>query len=156
MDKIISENKKLNKNVEKNEKEITQLKEEIERLLNSSSLSHSDKKHIDDFKGTHEVKSFNTTIYTDPDSTSGNFKSEQYCVIAGAYKTVKNAKLGQKILKREIDLDTYLIKKPGSSFYFIATDFFDNTKDVTNEHKRLKDLHIETIINGKTWVYKAK
>ncbi len=156
MDKVISENKKLNKNIKRNENDITLLKEEIERLQHSSKLNHSDKKHIDDFKATHEVKSFNTTMYTDPDSTSDGFKSEQYCVIAGAYKTVKNAKLGQKILKREINLDTYLIKNPGSSFYFIATDFFDNTKDVTEEHKRLKALHIETIINGKTWVYKAK
>ena len=158
MDQLKSDNKKLNQQIDKNNAEITQIKEEVNRLKNSSRLSIEDEEQIFDFKKEHEVKSFgNKTSYNySTDSANSNFKSEQYCVIVGAYKEIKNAKLGQKILKRELELQTYIIKKPGSSFYFIATDFLDNATDIKKEHKRLKGLGIEELIIGKTWVYKAE
>ncbi len=154
VDQLVSDNKKLSKTIQNNQKEIIQLKEEIDRLKKTSIISPSEQKDIEDFKKQHEVKSFSENQNTDSVTTS--FNKDQYCVIVGAYKTIKNAKLGQKILKREIGLQTYLIKKPKSSFYFIATDFFDNLKDVNAEYKRLKSLNIEKLINGKAWVYKAE
>lgn len=156
MDQLKSENKKLNKQLEKNNADITEMKEEIIRLKNSSNISKADQEIIDNFKKDHEVKSFGEKTYNSSDKTNNSFKSEQYCVIVGAYKEIKNAKLGQKILKRELSLQTYLIKKPGSSYYFIATDFLDNADDIKKEHKRLKELGIDELINGKTWVYKAE
>lgn len=152
-DMLKNENEKLRVELDSSKKDIQKLKDELEKLKSSSSLSSTEEKQIEEFRAKHEVKSFNTSNFYDSDST---FRNEQYCVIAGAYKTVENAKLGQEILKREINLDTYLIKKPSSSFYFIATDFFDNMKDVTDEHKRLKALNIDKLINGATWVYKAE
>jgi len=154
IDNLISENKTLNSTIQTNKKQISSLKEEIDRLKKSSFRTPSDEKQIEQFKKTHEVKSFSGNDH--PDSTNSSFNQTQYCVIVGAYKTIKNAKLGQKILKREIDLKTYLIKKPGSSFYFIATDFFDNLKEVNAEYKRLKSLNVEKLINGKAWVYSTK
>ena len=156
MDQLKSDNKKLNQQIDKNNEDITKMKEEIIRLKNTSNISKADQEIIDNFKKEHEVKSFNTTSFNDNDSSNANFKSDKYCVIAGAYKEIKNAKLGQKILKRELKLQTYLIKKPGSSYYFIATDFLDNATDIKKEHERLKSLGIEKLIKGTTWVYKAE
>jgi len=155
MDQLKSENKKLNNEIEKNNADITNMKEEIIRLKNSSNISNADQEIIDNFKKDHEVKSFGSNV-SYSDSVNKSFNKEQYCVIVGAYKEIKNAKLGQKILKRELDLKTYLIKKPGSSYYFIATDFLDNAEEIKKEHKRLKKLGIEELINGTTWVYKAE
>lgn len=154
IDKLTSDNKKLSHNIKKNNRDITNLKEEVDRLKKSATLSQSNQSDVDKFKKEHEVKSFSNKFSSD--SVIHQFDKEQYCVIVGAYKTIKNAKIGQKILKREINLKTYLIKKPGSSFYFIATDFFDNLNDVKTEYKRLKSLNIEKLINGEVWVYKAK
>jgi len=151
IDLLKSDNKQLSKEIKTNDADITELKEEIGRLKNWSELSAEDEKVIDKFKEQHEIKSFNNTA-----SINSSFKSEQYCVIVGAYKEIKNAKLGQKILKRELNLQTYLIKKPGSLYYFIATDFFDNAEDIKKEHKRLKKMGIEKYINGNSWIYKAE
>lgn len=149
IDNLISENKTLNSTIQNNKKQISSLKEEIDRLRNSSFHTPSDEKEIEQFKNTYEVKSFSSN------EPNVSFQT-QYCVIVGAYKTIKDAKLGQNILKREINLNTYLIKKPGSSFYFIATDFFDNINEVNAEYKRLKSLNVEKLINGKAWVYRPK
>ncbi len=154
VDQLVSDNKKLKKTIQGNQKEITRMKEEIDRLKKSSVISPVEQNDIEQFKQEHEVKTFGTNQNTD--SATAGFNQEQYCVIVGAYKTIKNAKIGQKILKREINLQTYLIKEPGSSFYFIATDFFDDFKDVKAEYKRLKGLNVGKFINGNVWVYKAK
>ena len=151
IDLLKSDNKQLSKEIRTNDADITELKEEIGRLKNWSELSAEDVKVIGEFKEQHEIKSFNNT-----DSINNSFKSEQYCVIVGAYKEIKNAKLGQKILKRELNLQTYLIKKTGSIYYFIATDFFNNAKDIKKEYKRLKKMGIEKYINGNSWIYKAE
>jgi len=152
MDKLKNKNQELNKEIVKNNKEILEMKEEITRLKNWSELTPEDQKVVEEFKKEHEVKSFELSS----SEVNNSFKSNKYCVIAGAYKNLKNAKLGQKILKRELNLQTFIIKKPNSKFYFVATDFFDNTKDIKKEHERLKKMGIDKLINGATWVYKVK
>ena len=133
-----------------NAKIALQMVELEHKIEDAKQLHHYE--DVEEFKKEHEVKSFALSA----SEVNNSFKSNNYCVIAGAYKKLENAKLGQRILKRELNLQTYIIKKPNSKFYFVATDFFDNTKEIKKEHKRLKKMGIDKLINGATWVYKVE
>ncbi|MBP7076184.1 MAG: PorP/SprF family type IX secretion system membrane protein [Bacteroidales bacterium] len=79
--------------------------------------------------------------------------SGQYCVIVGAYRDINYAKQGQKILQREINLETTLIREETGNFYFICSNFFDSKQEVQAEKERLHLLNIEDYIVGKPWTY---
>ena len=159
IDKIVYENKVLKNKINDSEKEITVLKEEVERLKKTMVLSETDKKEIEEFKQLYEVKVSDLKVNESKINNSDSleiYQTNKFNVIVGAYKTIKNAKLGQIVLQREFDLKTYIIKNDESTFFFIATNEFDQIKDVKKEFKRLKKIGVEKLIMGDIWVYKAK
>lgn len=162
IDKITYENNVLKKEIKKNNEEITALKEEIDRFKELIALTAEEQREIEQFKEKYEVKIEDNRQVTDtgsnsviPDSSEFS-ENKELKVIVGAYKTIKQAKLGQQVLMREYGLETFIIKDPESSFYFIAFDKFKQYDDINKEFNRLKKMGIEKTVNGNIWLYKAR
>jgi len=158
LDKIIYENKVLKDKIEQNEEEITALKEEVGRLKKNTVFSEEDIQELESFKDQYELTPEDISILKKDEPEDSEITeihhNNKYNVIVGAYKTIKNAKLGQQILMREFNLKTFILKNPNSSFFFIATKEFEHIEGVSEEHKRLKKLGVEEVVNGDIWVYK--
>lgn len=183
LDRIEYENKKMQDEIEKNENQINDLKEEIELLKEKAALSDEDRKLLEDVKNKYELDDTELKEHiennkqneqsdeieiNDSDSKENN-KSDnnvadnqleksnnyhgKYCVIVGAYSTIENAKAGQQILRREINLETTIVLESTGKFYFICSDFFNSPEDVYNEKLRLDQLNIHKYIVGKPWTY---
>lgn len=174
IDEILYKNAELQKEMDRNSREINSLKEEIERFKNDAKLSPEDLELLRNVKDKYEYPdNKNNDINTNdeilksgnnqsPDSiiiinSSQHFDTESeikgYCVIVGAYRTLESAKEGQKILIRELDLKTTILQDSAKYFYFICSGVFENPKAVVNEKIRLNELNVERFIVGRPWTY---
>ncbi len=155
IDKLKSENETLNRKVEKNETTITGLKEEIERLKkaavneNDSNLSRIIASHLANLDkvektddGDKKVEDINDQVFKD-----------KYYVVMGVYYNLKDAISFQKILEREIDLETGVFQRDDGKYFFVYSKGLNNKDEVKNEFKRLKKLNIEKYTYGHIWVY---
>ncbi len=165
IDKIKYENTILKNKIEtsqrevvNNKKEITGLKEEIKRLKKSMEFTEDEIHSLETFKEKHKLKpvaiqELKENAKKDSSEVESNNK---FNVIVGAYKTLKDAKLGQKVLEREFNLTTFVLKNPESHFYFLATKKYDHFDGVNEEHQRLIELGVEKMVTGNIWVYKVQ
>ncbi len=172
LDELLYNNSELEEKIEKNTREINSIKEEIDNLKNDAKLSEEDleilkkiqEKHDsqDNYEyGTENLNSSmqednnNNILHYNNDTTNYDIiKDNINChLIVGAYRNIENAKIGQKILLREINLKTTIIQDAAKYFYFISSGTFDNQSDILDEKQRLHQLNIENYIIGFPWVY---
>ncbi len=148
MEELELENEKLKKEIKKNEDAIKNQKEEIDRLENNYK---KDEKEIEEI-----IKRYR---YTENKSDSVEIedidKDKSFYVIVGAYLNIDDVKLLQKILKREIKLNTRVIARNDNKYYFVYTNKYKTKDEAVSEIKRLYKLNIKDLINGKIWMYRS-
>jgi type IX secretion system PorP/SprF family membrane protein len=83
-------------------------------------------------------------------------KENTFYVIVGAYLNLADAKFFQKVLEREIGLQTLVFAREDGKYYFVYTRQVKNNDEVNREMKRLKRLKIDNYINGNCWIYGEK
>ncbi len=69
---------------------------------------------------------------------------------------IDDVKLLQKILRREIKLNTRVIARNDKKYYFVYTNKYKTRKQAVSEIKRLYKLKIKNLINGRIWMYKSE
>lgn len=155
-------------------KKLSEQKEEIERL---KTIYNRDEKQIEEIikkyqyiSDTSKVTNNETTNDNSSDTAkendnNNNTKTEKdeniqkksegdFYVVVGAYLNVSDVKLLQKILKREIDLNTKIIASENGKYYFVYSDKFEDAKEAQKEISKLYKSGISPLINGKLWIYK--
>lgn len=174
IDEIRYQNSEIQKKLDKNSHEINSLKEEIQKFKNKAILNPKDLETLQNIRNKHEyqdihnfdidIENQNNSIQKNGINDDFNFKNDStilnreiktysYYLIVGAYRNLTNAKEGQKILIREIDLKTTVIQDSAKYFYFVCSGVFDTPKDIIKEKKRLNKLNIEEYIIGRPWTY---
>lgn len=150
--------------------EIERLQQENERLVKQQALNDSlvknQKVEIDKLKevflkdkdAVDRIKEKYIVRETEVDSLvsvskMNNEESKRIYVIVGAYLTLADAKLFQKILEREIGLQTLIFEREDGRYYFVYTRQVKSSDEVKKEFKRLKRLNIDSYINGNLWLY---
>lgn len=161
-DFLKNKNDELIKEVEQNKKDLEKMKEDIVEMKQSSGLSEEDRLMLMKLKSDFEVdekeleKLANREEKDKDQIPNAKFGSYDYCVIVGAYNNVENAKVGQKILKKEFGLETTIIAKEDGKYMYLCSDFFQTPEEVKAEFERLKKLNIEKYIIGTPWIYHSK
>lgn len=79
-----------------------------------------------------------------------------YYLVVGALRTVENAKLFQRILKREAGLDTRVIQNAGATWYFVYTEEMSSLRDAIDKVGTLRNSKAQPFIIGNPWVYKLE
>jgi type IX secretion system PorP/SprF family membrane protein len=160
--------KNLKKQSQEQYQEIERLQQENERLVKQQALRDSmvanqkaeidhlksiftkDKDEVDKIKGKYEIKE------TEIDSVASSSTTKSFYVIIGAYLTMADAKFFQKILERELGLQTLVFEREDGKYYFVYTRQVKSQDEANREFKRLSKLNISPLINGNIWIYGEK
>lgn len=133
--------------------EMAELQKEIEGLKNSQDeLKANSEIESKLSQLEHEIEVLKSgSVITSPDDTDP--KIDKFYVVAGAYFRIDDAKLLQKILKREMNMDTRVVSRSDRRFFFVVTKEVKTNTEAQDEMKRLKVLGIKKYINGNLWIY---
>ncbi len=85
--------------------------------------------------------------------TDEAMQEKQHYMVLGAYYKVADAKIFQKILEREADLETNITTSDNGRYYFVYSKIVTSRKEANAEFKRLTDMDIQKYINGNLWIY---
>ncbi|GAA5042236.1 hypothetical protein GCM10011506_44480 [Marivirga lumbricoides] len=145
IDQLQQSNEVLKKEVEQNKETIQNQKEEIDEL---KKVRQEDLEEIE--KIIEKVK------VGEQETGESEGEERKYYAIVGAFKTLKYAKLFQKILLRELNLETSVVQSQrisGVNYFFIYTnshvDFLEAQKEINN----LSRMDSKGIIIGNPWIY---
>jgi len=83
-------------------------------------------------------------------------KSQAYYVVLGAYFSLADAKFFQKVLEREIGLQTMVITREDGKYFFVYSKQLKNKNELNLELRRIKKMKIEKYIDGNIWIYGDK
>lgn len=142
IDKLTSKN-------DLNQKAITELKEEIERL--KAFRPPEDNREFEDFITKHKVSLDDIDLEIDTqkiETLSEVTGASEYYVIVGAYYKLEHTKLLQQILKRELNLSTRVFQRQDSKYFFVYTTGFDNKEEIKKELERLEKMQITKYVSG--------
>ena len=146
IERLQQENEHLVKQQALRDSMVANQKAEIDHL---KSIFTKDKDEVDRIRGKYEVKE------TDIDSLATS-NSKSFYVIIGAYLTLADAKFFQKVLEREIGLQTLVFEREDGKYYFVYSRQVKSRDEANREFKRLLKMKIETLINGNVWIYGEK
>ena len=151
IEKLQQENERLVKQLANTEDKLSNQKEELERL---KEIFEKDKGEMLRVKEKYEIDiSEIDSIENSNDSISSQ---KDYYIILGAYLTLADAKFFQKILERELGLQTLVFEREDSKYFFVYTKKVHSRDDVNKEFRRLKRMNIGEFINGNLWIYGEK
>lgn len=150
IEKLQLENSRLVKQVASAENKISDQKQELEQL---KDIFNKDKKEVQKIKEKYEVDLSQIDSLKQNDSI--DHKKEFY-VIVGAYLTIADAKFFQKILERELGLQTLVFEREDNKYFFVYSRKVSSKEEATREFKRLKKMNLTEYINGNIWVYGEK
>ncbi len=155
-DKNLNEDiKQLRYMLESQGEEIDRLKQENEEIKRKQELYSIDNSKIDSLIALRAHR-----INTIPDvkvmeENAKDSTPQAYYVIVAAGQDLLGFKDFQKLLLRELSLETSLMPFEGNStYYFLYTGHFVKPEDAQAEVKRLRKMKINNYIIGEVWVYK--
>ena len=144
---VQQENDGLKEQLNNNKKELLKQKGEIQRL---NSLLEQNKANLDEI-----MKKFMVNIEDElPEEVENKLEEKAYHVIVGAYFKLEDAKFFQKILQRELSLDTRVYEREDGKYFFVYTTTVADKNELSKEVKRLKKINISEYINGNIWIAK--
>lgn len=144
-------------------KEVEELKEQVEGLQKEmealksgqTKVESSDNGELEEKinKLEEEIEVLKTGKVVNADDSNTDPSIDKYYVVTGAYFNVEDAKLLQKILKREMNMDTRVVSRADRKFFFVVSKEVSTNDEAQAEMKRLKESGIGKYINGNTWIY---
>ena len=146
IERLQQENEQLVKQQALRDSMVANQKAEIDHL---KSIFAKDKYQVDKIKEKYEVKESDLDSMATADSKS-------FYVIIGAYLTLADAKFFQKILEREIGLQTLVFEREDGKYYFVYSRQVKSREEANREFKRLIKMNINSYINGNVWIYGEK
>ena len=136
------------------EKRVRELEQQVEDYHKNDSANSDEALN-------NKVQQLEAEIGLLKSSISENSKEEtnenggSFHVVTGSYFNSEDAKSLQKILKRELDLDTRIVSRSDRKFFFVITKQLIEDQAAQDEMKRLKEIGIHKYINGNLWIYQA-
>ncbi len=85
--------------------------------------------------------------------TNDSLQTRHYYVVVGSYFKLADAKVFQKILEREINMETKITTSDDGKYYFVYTRTIDSKSAANNEFSRLTRMNIQKYISGNLWIY---
>lgn len=148
IDQLQQSNEVLKKEVEQNKETIQKQKGEIEELRKASQQDLAEiEKVIEEVK----VKEAGTA--------ENNKEVRKYFTVVGAFKTLEYAKKFQKILLRELNMETSVVQSQrisGKNYFFICTNSYVDFQQAQEEINNLSKMDSKDIIIGNPWIYQMK
>lgn len=152
IDELEQENRRLSKLIKDNQDGISNLKEEVDRL-NQDYITNKDT--IESIIEKYRYKGPIDKNEIEAEDEIGHTNPSDYYVIVGTQLKIDNAKLLQKVLKREKKQETKIISREDDKFFFVYTNKFNTRKEAVKEILRLKKLKIDHLVFGNIWIYKS-
>ncbi len=136
---------------EDQQKELDQYKEIIDLQLKEMQFLrneyHSFETELDSLKSGVEYRQ-NPKTEEAPDS--------DYYLIVGAFRKIENAKLFQKILKRDAGLATWVIQNNRQSWYLIYSEQIEDLSTTNEKINQLENGAAQHLILGTPWVFEKE
>jgi type IX secretion system PorP/SprF family membrane protein len=151
IDKLQQENERLVKQLANTEDKLTNQKQELDKL---KEIFEKDKYEMTKVKEKYEVD-INEIDSLESISDSAKTQKDFYMIV-GAYRTLADGKLFQKILERELGLQTLIFEREDNKYYFVYTQKVHSREEANKEYRRLKRMNIGQYINGNVWIYGEK
>ncbi len=92
-------------------------------------------------------------LQANPDDTTSTASGPYYLVV-GALRNLDDAKLFQRILKREAGLDTKVTQSASGTWYFVYAQEMSQLENANGLIKELMDSKAKPFIIGVPWIYK--
>lgn len=146
LDQLQQGNEVLKTEVQQNKEIINKQKEEIDELRKTLKEDQEEIRRVID-----QVK-----VSEEPENLTGN--GEYYAVI-GAFKTLKYAKIFQKVIQRELQTATSVVQSrriSGVDYYFVYTKSFSHFREAQSEINRLSKQDSKGLISGNPWIYELE
>ncbi|WP_258100484.1 PorP/SprF family type IX secretion system membrane protein [Marinoscillum pacificum] len=141
IDALAQQNEQVSNQLSRTERQLRTQNQEIERLREVVETYQSDlKKTIEELQAKPD----------DIDQLQG------YYVVVGALHKMENAKIFQKVMKREANLDTRLVQNANKTWYFIYSDNTDSVKEALQKLEVIKSGPAMPFIIEEPWIYKKE
>ncbi len=124
-----------------------------ERLLRTQSVELDRLRQVVD-SYQQDLQTAIETLKADENDTT--FQEDGYYVVVGAVRAFDDAKVFQRILKREADLDTKIVQNTNRSWYFIYSHTTDSVSQALRELKEIKEGPAMPFIIEIPWIYKKE
>lgn len=144
LDALKQENEQLTQQVEENTESLSRKIEELEQLKSSVE---KDKELLMEMIRTSKV---NIDDLEERDSNS------DYYIVVGAFRVLSHAKALQKIMIRQLDLQTSIVSKSNNSWFLVYTRKVHTRKEAQAELKTLNRKKVSVLIQGNAWIYKPE
>lgn len=150
IERLQQENQRLVKQQALNDSLVANQKAEIDLL---KSIFSKDRVEVERAREKYEIKE------SDIDSialVNNENKTKNFYVIVGSYLTLADAKFFQKILEREVGLQTLVFEREDGKYYFVYSRQVKSQAEANREFKRLKKMNLDPFVNGNFWIYGEK
>ena len=135
------------------EDKIAQLELDIKVLKDDNVVESNAENLKDQTKVPSEEMNASKSISNVNNSRNEELATDKFYVVTGAYFLIDDAKLLQKILLRELNLQTQVVSRPDRKYFFVVSKEVISNEEAQEEMKRLNSLQIKKYINGNPWVY---
>ena len=153
IERLTDENKQLKEKVDSTYEDVQYQKEEIRKL---KDIYKKDEGQINQVINKYQI----SLEELDSLDFSESSEEKQFYVVLGAYLKIQDAKLFQKVMEREIGLETKVVQRDDGKFFFVYTRDFnkelDSKKAIKREFRLLQRLDLKEYITGNVWIYNAK
>jgi type IX secretion system PorP/SprF family membrane protein len=141
IDRLKQSNEDLKKQINRQEELYRSRNAEQQQLLD---IYARDRAFIDSLMRTYGINI---------DSLPDGISPQNYYVVLGAYYNITDAKVFQKILEREIGLETSIVLSTNGKYYFVYSKTITSKEEAKTEFKRLIGMNIQQYIYGNLWIY---
>lgn len=153
IERLTDENKELKEKVDSTYKDVQYQKEEIKKL---KEIYKKDENQIN-----RVIEKYQISIEElDSLDFSESSDEKQFYVVIGAYLNIQDAKFFQKVMERELGLETKVVQRDDGKYFFVYTREFnkdeESKKEIKREFRLLKRLDLDEYISGNVWIYNAK
>lgn len=143
LDRLKQSNQELRERMDKQESLYNSKENEMREIL---QIYSRDKEFIDSLMLAYSVDTLSLTDEA--------MQRTIHYVVLGAYYNLSNAKVFQKILEREINLETRITTSTNGRYYFVYSKTVKSKEEANIEFKRLMQMDIQKYIYGNLWIYK--
>jgi type IX secretion system PorP/SprF family membrane protein len=144
LDELQQQNEALNQSLENYKKVVDQQNDQIEKLKKELKSTDS------------ELKILIEQIKVDVQREESFDVAFNYYLVIGATKSLEDARLFERNIKRETRLKPEIIQNENQTWYFIYSDVLKSPAEAQRKLTELNDEDIRKKIIGNPWVYKSK
>ena len=152
IDELMEETEKLKNNAARQQQRFDSQRAELEDIIaRTAEMITTHSEEIENLK-----KESITPEEIDQTSDEITQKIGNYAVILAVYNRLEDAKLYQKIIERELGLESSIYDRGGQTPFLVYSRTVGTTQEAQAEYRRLLNMGIENYIYGNLWIYQIK